>query len=279
MMEGMMTDPQRKLLFSKMQEGNVSKDDLEKSLGFGISELTKGEASTLIDCFINNGDLNEATKIIKENHSTAQPEENREKAKPPEQKTKEKQVAKSEEIYGYRSEEVELIKTNFAYGATDAELKLFFYIAKTRKLNPLLGEIKWVRRRKYDKEKKEWIKTASIIIGIDGARRKAQESGILDGIEVSVEKEGNKILYGLATVWLKGSLHPIKTEVPFDEFAAKDQDGNLIQLWKTMPETMIKKVAEMTAYRMAFPSQLAGMYIDEEMQQAGTSEPAPIEMD
>ena len=43
MMEGMMTDPQRKLLFSKMQEGNVSKEDLEKSLGFGISELSKGD--------------------------------------------------------------------------------------------------------------------------------------------------------------------------------------------------------------------------------------------
>ena len=51
MMDGMITDPQRKFLFTKMGEANVSKDDLEKSLGFSISELSKGEASLLIDCF------------------------------------------------------------------------------------------------------------------------------------------------------------------------------------------------------------------------------------
>ena len=90
MMEGMMTEPQRKLLFSKMGEENISKDDIEKHLGFGLSQLTKGEASLLIDCFINNGDLDETVKIIKENHN-AQPEENKEIAKPTEQATKQKQ--------------------------------------------------------------------------------------------------------------------------------------------------------------------------------------------
>ena len=79
MMEGMMTDAQRKLLFSKMQEENISKDDLESHLGFGLSQLTKGEASILIDCF-----------IIRENHST-QPEETKEMTKPTEQATKQKQ--------------------------------------------------------------------------------------------------------------------------------------------------------------------------------------------
>ena len=77
MMEGMMTDPQRKLLFSKMQEGNVSKEDLEKSLGFSISELSKGEASQLIDCFFKNGDLALTTKIIKENHEEIPAQENK----------------------------------------------------------------------------------------------------------------------------------------------------------------------------------------------------------
>jgi hypothetical protein len=39
-------------------------------------------------------------------------------------------------------------------------------------------------------------------------------------------------------------------------------------MWKTMPEVMIKKVAEMLVYRMAFAAELGGLYIKEEMDQA-----------
>ena len=76
MMEGMMTDAQRKLLFSKMGEENVSKDDLEENLGFSISDLTKGEASILIDCFIHKGEIDETAKVIRENHEESPAKEN-----------------------------------------------------------------------------------------------------------------------------------------------------------------------------------------------------------
>jgi hypothetical protein len=67
MMEGeIITEPQRKLLFSQMAKGNVGKDGIENQLGFGISQLTKNEASSLIDCFIKNGDLAEVIKEIKQ---------------------------------------------------------------------------------------------------------------------------------------------------------------------------------------------------------------------
>ena len=88
MMDGMMTDPQRKLLFSKMGEGNIEKDYIEWHLGFGISDLTKSEASTLIDCFVKNGDLDKTLSAIKQNHSTAQPEENKPMPVPAEQPKK-----------------------------------------------------------------------------------------------------------------------------------------------------------------------------------------------
>ena len=39
-------------------------------------------------------------------------------------------------------------------------------------------------------------------------------------------------------------------------------------LWSKMKETMIKKVAEVAALRMAFPDQLSGLYSQEEMDQA-----------
>jgi hypothetical protein len=61
------TDAQRKLLFSRMQ-GNVSKEELETQLGCGISQLSKKEASILIDAFMKNGDpdLSGVVKKIRE---------------------------------------------------------------------------------------------------------------------------------------------------------------------------------------------------------------------
>ena len=76
MMDGMITDPQRKFLFTKMGEANVSKEDLEKSLGIGISELSKGEASLLIDS-LKNGGLDITTKTIRENHEPIPAQENK----------------------------------------------------------------------------------------------------------------------------------------------------------------------------------------------------------
>ena len=170
MMEGMMTEPQRKLLFSKMQEGNVSKDDLEKSLGFGISELTKGEASTLIDCFINNGDLNEATKIIKENHSTAQPEENREMAKPPEQAIANRE---KKEFTVQSGSELALAKTA---GIPEEMANLFFmklngnaYI-KVAGLQYMAGKVGYRRIEiidSYDEKTQTWSAEAKIYPKID----------------------------------------------------------------------------------------------------------------
>ena len=69
MMSGEITDAQRKMLFSQMEKGNVSKEEMETFLGFSISELSKNEASILIDCFIKNGDLGEVMKKIKEARS------------------------------------------------------------------------------------------------------------------------------------------------------------------------------------------------------------------
>ena len=167
MMEGMMTDPQRKLLFSKMGEENISKEDLESHLGFGISELSKGEASILIDCFINNADLDEAVKKIKEGH-TAQPQENREIAKPPEQATKQKQSFTVQP-----GSELALAKTA---GIPEEMANLFFmklngnaYI-KVAGLQYMAGKIGYRRIEildSYDEKTQTWSAEAKIYPKID----------------------------------------------------------------------------------------------------------------
>ena len=59
-----MTDAQRKLLFSQMEKENIDKVALEDRLGFSIGELSKQEASALIDCLMHDGDLDEAIEKI-----------------------------------------------------------------------------------------------------------------------------------------------------------------------------------------------------------------------
>ena len=68
---GSWTDAQRKLLFSLMGKVDFTKEDMEASLKFPMSELSVQEASSLIDCLKNNGDLSETVGKIKEKHGTA----------------------------------------------------------------------------------------------------------------------------------------------------------------------------------------------------------------
>ena len=74
---GSWTDNQRKFLFSQLEKNNVSKEELEANLGFPMSDLTKIEASGLIDCLTKNGDLSETVNKIKELHGNAQKSEDK----------------------------------------------------------------------------------------------------------------------------------------------------------------------------------------------------------
>jgi len=65
------TDAQRKLLFSLMGKADFSKEEMEASLKFPMSELSKEEASRLIDCFLGNKDLSEIVKEVREMHGVS----------------------------------------------------------------------------------------------------------------------------------------------------------------------------------------------------------------
>ena len=73
--KGTWTEPQRKLLFSLMEKNSLTKEDMEDSLGFPMSELSLQEASGLIDCLKNNGDLSLVIGKIRDMHTADQQEE------------------------------------------------------------------------------------------------------------------------------------------------------------------------------------------------------------
>ena len=70
---GTWTDSQRRLLFKLMQENYWEAEDMEASLGFSMSELSVREASQLIDCLKNKGNLSDVVGNIKEKRQTSKP--------------------------------------------------------------------------------------------------------------------------------------------------------------------------------------------------------------
>lgn len=152
-------------------------------------------------------------------------------------------------------EQIELIKATVCKGATDNELKLFLYRAENLGLDPLKpGQIHFV---KYGNN------PGTVIVGIDGFRGKANRTGKLKGIKRGVLRdEKGKCIGAYCEVFRSDWDQPAREEVPLSEY--NTGKGN----WSRMPETMIKKVAEVAALRMAFPDELGGVYAQEEMDQA-----------
>ena len=85
-------------------------------------------------------------------------------------------------------------------------------------------------------------------------------TGELLDVEGQIIPKGCKLIGAWAKVYRKDRRFPFVSRIDFNEFS-KGQSS-----WKTMPAYMISKCAKSIAYRLAFPDQLAGSYIAEEMQ-------------
>ncbi len=158
-------------------------------------------------------------------------------------------------------EQVALIKNTVALGATDDELKLFFFECRRRGVHPLDRLIHFVKR----------AGKATFQCGIDFMRSQAEASGQYRGQE-DVEygpKVGNYPEWAKATVRRvdpnTGDIYTVSATAYWDEYYPGEQLGFM---WKKMPRVMLGKVAESQALRKAFPLNFNGLYTFEEMAQA-----------
>ena len=156
-------------------------------------------------------------------------------------------------------EQLKLITDSVAKGATPDELKLFLYRCQTLGLNPLKpGVIHFI---KYG------TNPGAIVIGIEGFRSLAARTGKVAGVSRGVIKDDSGTLLGAwAEVDRADWKKPAREEVSLKEYSTGKGP------WVKMPETMIKKVAECHALRMAFPDDLGGVYEFAEMDQAAPEE-------
>ncbi len=172
----------------------------------------------------------------------------------------------------YTREQVELIKRTICVDATDDELKLFLARCAKTGLDPFMRQIYSIKRKKGH----------VIQVGIDGYRLIAQRTGECDGQEGpywcgpdgvwrEVWLEKGPPAAARVTVFRKGQSRGYTGTALWSEYGVNSSND----LVRQMPAGMLAKVAESVALRKAFPQELSGMYVEEEMAQADAARPAP----
>lgn len=165
--------------------------------------------------------------------------------------------------FHWSTEELAMVRRIAAPAATPEEFEWFVYVCNRTGLDPLLRQIHLQKRE--DKKTGEY--KATIQTGIDGYRLIADRTGQYAGNDDPTFDSENAPTRATVTVWkmVAGVRCPFEASARWSQYCP---GGNGAFMWNRMPHLMLGKCAEALALRKAFPQQLAGIYSDEEMEQA-----------
>jgi len=154
---------------------------------------------------------------------------------------------KGQEIKLTASDIVEYISTDSS--VTEKEVVQFLNMCKYLKLNPFLKEIYLIKYKDSP---------ATFVISYQTLLKRAEENKNFDGYETEVKGEIPNMT-ATATVYRKDRSYPVKITVNYSEAVKKVLDRQTKELrptnmWKSMPEWMLRKVALARALKEAFPS-------------------------
>lgn len=189
------------------------------------------------------------------------------------------------ELFGLTSERLELLKRTVAKGCTDDEFALFVEVCKRRKIDPFSKLLYPVKR--WDSKLRAEV--MAVQSSIDSFRlvagRNEKYAGQLgpqwcgeDGtwVDVWLKKEApSAARIGILRHDFK---EPLWTVALWNGYVQLTKEGRPTSFWAKMGPLMLAKCAEALGLRRAFPEDLAGLYVAEEMEQATTApaEPTPL---
>lgn len=193
-------------------------------------------------------------------------------------------------------------------GAEDGDFALLFNQVRRTGLDPFIGQIYLIMREEYDSEIRARVKKPTIQIGIDGFRNISNKAARRDKVRISHHNpmwqnkagewfdswDSEKEEYPLACKYkismTDGSF--VEMTAMFNEYCpmvpeyaegpnggARQKTGKMVPgpMWRKMPASQLAKCAEAITLRKGFPQDLSGLYVMEEMEQAGIVDVAPVE--
>jgi phage recombination protein Bet len=156
-------------------------------------------------------------------------------------------------------DQLELIKQTVAVGATDAELKLYLFDCQRRGVHPLDRLIHFTKRAgRY-----------TPITSIDFLRGRAHDTGEMAGSDDVIFDKDARTASVTVHRLNRGVRYAYTATARYNEYVPDPgPNGRGDVMWKRMPHVMLGKCAEALALRKAFPQQLGGLYVKEELEQA-----------
>jgi phage recombination protein Bet len=190
----------------------------------------------------------------------------------------------------FSPEELKAIRDEQCKGASDSQFINFIREAKTRNLIPgrhLYFQLRTAKEYDETLHTSTYVKKAIHLTSIDFFRLTAQRTGEYQGQKRPVwlyksviqnNESGfwksevplpEQIPYAVeVSVFRKGFLEPLTVTARFDAYAVYYKDGNSYKLntmWEKRGPEMLAKCGEALALRQAFPEELGGLYIAEEI--------------
>lgn len=147
----------------------------------------------------------------------------------------------------------------------------FLMLCKARRLNPFVGDAFLVGYDGKDGPEFNLITSHQAFLkraechkefdGMDSGVIVADDSGVIHDLVGDFFPDGLILLGAWATVFFKGRSHPMKKRVKLATF------NKGYSRWKIDPAGMIVKCAEADALRSSFPTEIGGLYTEDEMGQ------------